>query len=108
MPVVIPFLTTEDTYPPDDSEGANKATTGRLPNLASIQFTIANASVFAQIAKKKNDGSIYWDEIDLPFAAGGGGFTSKAYGIRFKSASPGVPAVITAVAYFVDDAVPFP
>lgn len=106
MPAVIPFLSTGDNYPSDNSAG--QPIIGPLQQIANITFQVQGTNnVYFQVARQNKDGSVTWDETDLPAVPGSGGFSGKAYGIKFKSATPGQPATISAIAFFNDDAVPF-
>lgn len=99
MPVSAVFTTT------DNYTDAN--TIGRLPTLSMVQFTVANASVAAQPAKKGKDGDLYFDESEAFFAPGVNGFSGKIFGVRFRSLVAGSPAVVLVNCYFVDDPIPF-
>ena len=99
MPVSAVFNTT------DNYTDAN--TIGRLPTLSMVQFTVANASVAAQPAKKGKDGDLYFDESEAFFAPGVNGFSGKIFGVRFRSLVAGSPAVVLVNCYFVDDPIPF-
>lgn len=104
MPASINFKETENGYSADN-EGTS---IGPFQNLATVQFVVANASVYCQVAKlNKQDQSLHWDPYEIPLAPASGGFEDKAYGVRFRSAVTDEPAVIAATVYFVDDAVPF-
>lgn len=105
MPVTQNFVATTDNYPADNAE--DKPIIGPFQNLKSVGFTVANATVYAQIAKKDKAGRPTWDEIDIPFVPGNGGYSDGVYGIKFKSAVAGTPAVVSITGYFIDDPVPF-
>lgn len=105
MPAVIPFLSTSDTYPNDNSPG--KPIIGPLQQIANITFQVTGNNVLYQVARVDKSGIPVWDETDLPAQPGSGGFSGRAYGIKFKSAVSGAPATISAIAFFADDAVPF-
>ena len=105
MPATLNFVAVGDEYPPDNDIGA--AILGPLQQIANITFIVENQNVYFQLAKLDKGGSVYWDEVDLPGAVGNGGFSGRVYGIKFKNATPGLAAVVSAIAYFADDAIPF-
>lgn len=101
MPVSSGQVATSDGY-------TDAATVGPYQSLASVQFTVANASVVAQVAKiDPKDNSLHWDPFETTFPPGQGGYSGKVYGIRFRSLVPGTPAVVVVNGYFEDDPVPF-
>lgn len=101
MPTSIQAISTSNGY-------TEAATLGPFEQLATVQFTIANASVAAQVAKlNEKDNSLHWDDFETTFAPGTGGFSGKIYGVRFRSLVAGTPAVIIVNGYFTDDPIPF-
>jgi hypothetical protein len=100
MPASLPFTAVPDKY-------NDTATIGPSDQIKSITFTITTNNVFAQIAKKSFSGKVAWDEYEVPFPPGSGGFSDKIYGIRFRNATSGMVANVTATAYYADDSIPF-
>lgn len=73
---------------------------------SSVLFAVSapNSAKF-QVAKKRLDGTIYWDGNDITAQPGQGGY-EKCYGIRFKSFDSGNPTTVLCIAFFADDPVP--
>lgn len=101
MPISIPFVATGDSYPAD-SGGGGTILSHQLGK--SISFTIANNPVAYQLGYLDKSGEIKWGE-ETPSNPVDGGFSNVA-GIRFRSWSPGKPAVIVATLYLETDPTP--
>jgi len=100
MPVTLPFVATSDEYTEAAEIQLNK-------QFGAIQFAVQTNPVYIQVGKLDFAGQPYWDDFEAPFFPGSGGYSSGCYGIRFRSATAGSPALIAATAYFADDPVPF-
>lgn len=103
MPITTGIVNVTDGYVDD-----GPSTIGPFQQLSTVQFTVANQSVTAQVAKMTpNDKSLHWDEFEMTFPPGQTGFSGKVYGIRFRNAEPGKVAAVAVNGYFEDDPIPF-
>lgn len=102
MPVEF-LADTQSDYVPALTLGAMG---GSGQQFSSVFFAISSPnSAKYQVAKKRSDGTVYWDTNDITAQPGQGGY-SECYGIRFKSYDPSNPTTVLCVAYFVDDPLP--
>lgn len=81
-------------------------TLGPTTQIETIQFTVANATVLAQVWRLNKAGKAILDRTEIPFAPGQWGLEGIC-GIRFRSAFTGGSAIVNVIGYFGDDAVPF-
>lgn len=100
MPISLPFVSTQDEYEDATTIPLNK-------QIGAIQFAVQTNNVYVQVGKLDFAGQPIWDDFEAPFFPGAGGYSSACYGIRFRSAVAGSPALVAATAYFADDPVPF-
>lgn len=96
MSISIPFVATADTY--------SDACTIQAQNGKTISFTVANNSAVFQLGFLDPAGEIHWGE-EIPTNPSEGGFSGVA-GIRFRSYTPGKPAVVVATLYLEIDPQP--
>lgn len=106
MPATTGWVETTDGYPADGA--FDSAIVGPFQRAASVQFTVSNADVVAQVAKlNKKDNSLHWDPFETSFAPGVNGYIGEVHGVRIRSKAAGVPAVVAINLYFSDDPIPF-
>lgn len=94
--ISIPFVATSDNY------GAATTISHQLGK--SVSFTIANNPVAYQLGYLDKVGEIHWGE-EVPSNPIDGGFSNVA-GIRFRSWTPGKPAIIVATLFLESDPTP--
>ncbi len=101
MPITTGQVALADGY-------TEEATIGPFEKLSTVQFTVANASAVAQVAKlDPKDNSMHWDAFETTFPPGQGGYSGKIYGVRFRNLKAGAVSVVAVNGYFSDDPIPF-
>lgn len=91
-------IPTQDTY-------VDALTLGPSAHIKYVAFTVNNANVLLQVSKLGRNMKPYWDLEEALFNPGQWSYEDIC-GIRFRSAVPGVVAVVTATAYFWNDVIP--
>jgi hypothetical protein len=94
----LPLTATTDSY--DDMTLGPAGQTGFAP--VSVVFTIANKAVDCQFALGDYP-RVYWEDFDRVLTPQVGARVSGVYGVRFKSHTPGEPALVTAELLYPDD-----